>query len=408
MNLKDYIKLNKINHLNHSKTFIIGEEKVISYLYKLPIKLLYLNNWNSRIIPYIMSDSSISTKLLFDLQNQEKIKNIILKSSNKKEIKTMEQSLIKYGLSSELIIDYSGRIISGNTRTSIIKEQLNKGNQDFFHFKYIDVYLIPLFLTRSKVEQLENILQSEMDVKIDYDQMTKVMSISKRIIEGSDLNQVASENSISNSIAKKYKEIFEIYKEFLWVLKIPKNFNYYVENPVYSILDEISNIMSRKELSEKEKRQIKNLYFNFLIISDTKVLKLRSTINSSLKNQNSKFFNEISNFIFENKKTIEKIKSLCEIGNNGLEIKKLRNEKTNEIKEFLDDVNVSIKLDNDSNKNFENIQKIVLILESKLSDLNSTKRKNPIFFKEYLLKNKDKIQKINFLISEINFIEYGN
>ena len=217
------IKKNNPNGYRKEKLSYDGDNNLWP-VYKIPIKFLTLNFYNSRLIAEFREYAQREGKSVSSLPKDESdklIKKLILKKYQKRNEITLKD-IAEKGQQKAGVVTSNGIIVSGNRRYTLISEINEKQGKDM---KFEAIILPDSYEDTNKkvLLELENRLQFDEDEKVDYDPIAKYLLISdyfKNYINENELSEEQVVQRLGNLIKnkqdlnKKYK-ISQYMEEYL-------------------------------------------------------------------------------------------------------------------------------------------------------------------------------------------------
>ena len=363
---------------------VINGKTITIDIYEINIDDLLFNPYNTRI------NDLVETRFRDNFNEDDiGIQNFIYghlkethNDSTNKKLKNSLVSLEK--IIHPPIITPKNILLSGNNRLSIIRSIREENKyKDFMNI--IEVGLIEEEFTKSKIIDYELSLQNEIDIKKDYETMSKVFRIHEYKTE--QLNYGNNEKLSNEQIAVKVgvkenqvdseNEIAKLYIEYLHFLDIPNQKDFYRSMPIHMHLDALKTIISKQGLRKEWKIKIKENYFSQITTTKMPVQKLRDLYNKVTSLKEPKKIGEYLNKIYS------------ELTNN---------EDLETVKEDIQDKGI---LDSNSEIGVireKNIQKILPKIDSIVHELNEEKKKFNNSVEKALSKLSDSNNDIKFVI----------
>ncbi len=379
-----------------TKIEVINGETIILDVYKIDIDDLLFNPYNTRINDMIEAkyDSGFEEN---NEQIQKFIYNKLVETHHDPTNKKLKSSLIKLEqIINTPVITPKKILLSGNNRLSIIRSIREKDNNRNF-MSEIEVALINEDFVKSKIIDYELSLQNEIDIKKDYETMSKVFRINE--YKSEQLKYSNSKKLTNEEIAIKVgvqenqvdaeNEIAHLYFELLIFLGIPAQKDFYRSMPIHMHLDALRTVLGKQGFTKEDKKRIKKDYFSQIIVSTIPVQKIRDVYGkvSSLKTKEDKeiYLDKLSNITKEKEEDFIKIKKdIIE-------------------KKILDTNNPEIGTLREENKNIAipKIDEIVHLLNEEKKDFNNSVDKA-------IKKLKDADNNIKFVFNMLNNLEWND
>lgn len=391
-----------LNKTNETESVIINDKREVLNVYEIDFKninLLKFNPFNTRISDLVISDNNFNKMNEYDLRKSYELQNFIFNNLKKyhKEIdnKRLKQSIIDNGLVKPLICLEDGLLLSGNNRLSILKDLKNENEN-----KIIRVAIYNEKLNKKQIIENELALQNGTDIKLDYDQMSKIIRIGDlKEREYSNL-EIAKKMGINQKDVNKNYKIYMLYDNFLFYSNFSRKYDFYRNfNNLYSMLASLENTISKRNVPKGKEEILKEIYFDVILTTNSPVQKFRDHINKILNltpvkkrdKELNKFIYEINNIIKEslflakkiNKNSLSIIDDLREIREKSKqnECEKLITNAIDEsIKRIKQSENDIKSLKNNIERNFEEFNELIdknIIEKNKAEKIKS-------FFKEIL------------------------
>ncbi|BDV02534.1 MAG: hypothetical protein HPAVJP_4230 [Candidatus Hepatoplasma vulgare] len=381
--------LNKSQKTEEKISIPIDKEKHLLNVYNIHILDLKFNPFNTRIFDLISSNEKFRKMSEKELKDSFDVQKFIFEELKKdhenKKNKELKESIKNHGVVKPLISLSDGLLLSGNNRLSLLRTMSKK-------YEYVRVAIYEENLTKNQIIKNELMIQNEFDIKLDYENMSKVIRILDLKKKGISDDEISK---MTGFVVKQNEKIGELYTEFLFYAGVPERYDYYRNfKNTYSMLDSLSNTLEKKTgINISKKIKLKITYFNLILTTNFPVQKIRDHINKIMTVKPYKKQNEIfENFIEKiNAEVEEPLNKIREINFNDSEHIKdyLKNAETQSIKEEKEEIIKEIIE--------ENKEEIEIIKNEKKNTLEDLKNE--------LEKNSKKIKNI---LSQIKINKYEN
>ncbi len=254
---------------------------------------LLLNNYNGRINDY---RDLVNSKHWDSNEIQTKIQEKIYSFSKNKEDRMND--LVENGIQENLVIDLSGRIISGNHRFTLVKEIYKRDNHIGKNLRELKVSVIMKVLSKKEAIAEEGATNHASNWKQEYDTLNRFISAyeyyleNKKIVREKDLKEI---KGLSSDEIQVYIEIVELYYKFLRYIGSPERTEFHRSKATYYLLMELKSALKSSKL-EKTKIDLTKIAFELLLSTNTSqndLIKLFKEVRLSL----DKSFNDSSEYI---------------------------------------------------------------------------------------------------------------
>lgn len=296
-----------IEILPEKKIIPLGDASQEYQVYKIPLELLNYNLSNGRIfmeVNKLQKDEDIDLSALREnnrIEFNNEIENLIWSSSEEKNKDTLEDIEKYTQLESGVVLD-DGTVIDGNRRFTCLRRLKEKHPNDprFAYFKAAILFLNEGKISKKDIKKYELKVQFGRDEKVDYKTINFNMSIYENIKSGEFTIQEMAENvNRKTSDISKIMATSELVVEMLTHINQENQLHVAEELNIYWPLEPLAAYLSGpqgRELSDLEKDQQKQLYFDYILTLDISLptQQLREKLlNRILKNSNKDYKNEI-------------------------------------------------------------------------------------------------------------------
>ena len=129
-----------------------------------------------------------------------------------------------------LILTHNGFVISGNRRLCAYRELLEESPAEFKHFNLIKVAILPL-LPAEIIEQIEDYLEQEKDIKEPFNWVSKAMGIRRRMAKwGYDDKKLSEITGFKKTEINELLNKLELAENYLESVGKPKEYSLVIED----------------------------------------------------------------------------------------------------------------------------------------------------------------------------------
>lgn len=301
-------KIIKLKDTNRTERIWING-KIREFNVKLAkIDDLFLYPANTRL-EILSKKEKLNSSDFRDEEIQNKLREII-RNEYPKENEETKISLIEQGLKDPIFIDKYGLVLSGNRRTTLMKEIHEEDNSKFSE---IEVVVEEKELSDIEKKTYELMLQYEVQKKVDYSRLSRMSSAHKTFPilrdSGLDETQIAKRLSYPSKVSmlkdiNEY-EILEKYIEFynkdVELEENKVNIWDFDKEKYLNVIDTINRLISKRD-DVVEKEKIMKSIFSIMVLDTEQSLDIRSVFTNAYPGNNAD--REMDNYF---KLNIEKI-----------------------------------------------------------------------------------------------------
>jgi hypothetical protein len=158
-----------------------------------------------------------------------------------------------------LILTHDGFVLSGNRRLCAFRELLGRDMEhfdDYKHFSLVRVVILP-HLDQDKIDQLEDFLEQQTDIKENFSWVSRALGYRRRIHKyGYSDDILSSITGINKNVIRSLVDKIEIADRYLESINKPKDYNqilddFYAFDKIYSCQTKSKGAPSSKIAFEK-------------------------------------------------------------------------------------------------------------------------------------------------------------
>ncbi len=186
-----------VNHPNAKLAdwpIVIGGEKRVLPVYRLPINLLRYNIGNGRFaVGKLILEKELGRVLNYDNpEDVDRIRKMLLEENSEltEKAKSLMEDIRRVGQLEPGVITYDGAVINGNRRMAAI-ERLNL-EEPVGKWLYLDVQRLPEDIGSKNLWRIEAGLQLSKEKKEEYGPMNELLKIKEGIEAGLSVEEVAA------------------------------------------------------------------------------------------------------------------------------------------------------------------------------------------------------------------------
>ena len=285
--LKDLVGTEIVKKTTLTKKISLGGTEQAYPIYKIRLDYLFYNDQNDRVSTWISrycAENGIDSLTKLSREEFNSVVENFVYESNPDSIKKTQKNIMRYGQREPGVTLVDGRIVDGNRRYTCLRRiDRESTDTEYFETVLIDV---DAETDKKKIKMLELAIQHGEEKKVDYDLIDYAIGTYNDIVKTHLLSIEEYATSAEESVSEVQKriDIARIIIEFMEYIKLPGRYYIAREYQVYSVFDEMLPILGK--LSEEEKKQLKVIVFNNVLLQANKdqrkfIRDLKGLINSN-------------------------------------------------------------------------------------------------------------------------------